>query len=151
MSAAASLLPGLVDAHAHLREPGLTHKEDFSSAAPHAAALGGVTTVLDMPTDEPWTADAATARRQDGYRRKAACMSMSASRPALRRDLRGIADLLALAPVSFELFTADVPEPAFLIDTLAAVTTAMRRLGRHRHAGRRLRRAINRCSRAAPG
>jgi dihydroorotase len=26
------LLPGLVDAHAHMREPGLTHKEDFSSA-----------------------------------------------------------------------------------------------------------------------
>src|SRR5689334_14953428 len=54
----ALLLPGLVDAHAHLREPGLTHKEDFSTGT-HAAALGGVTTVLDMPTDEPWTATAA--------------------------------------------------------------------------------------------
>src|SRR3954470_16255691 len=53
----AYLLPGLVDAHAHLREPGLTHKEDFSSGT-HAAALGGVTTVLDMPTDDPWTATA---------------------------------------------------------------------------------------------
>src|SRR5256885_1937759 len=53
----ALLLPGLVDVHAHLREPGLTHKEDFSSGT-HAAALGGVTTVLDMPTDDPWTANA---------------------------------------------------------------------------------------------
>jgi dihydroorotase len=51
------LLPGLVDVHAHLREPGLTHKEDFSSGT-HAAALGGVTTILDMPTDLPWTASA---------------------------------------------------------------------------------------------
>ncbi|RUU53208.1 amidohydrolase family protein, partial [Mesorhizobium sp. M2C.T.Ca.TU.002.02.1.1] len=51
------VLPGLVDAHVHLRDPGLTHKEDFSSGT-HAAALGGVTTVLDMPTDEPWTATA---------------------------------------------------------------------------------------------
>ncbi len=39
----------------HLREPGLTHKEDFDSGT-KAAALGGVTTVLDMPTDDPWTA-----------------------------------------------------------------------------------------------
>src|SRR6185369_14891279 len=52
------LLPGLVDVHAHLREPGLTHKEDFYSGT-HAAALGGVTTILDMPTDDPWTATAA--------------------------------------------------------------------------------------------
>src|SRR5436190_2198902 len=56
-AAGAWLLPGLVDAHAHLREPGLTHKEDFSSGT-HAAGLGGVTTVLDMPTDDPWTATA---------------------------------------------------------------------------------------------
>ena len=64
------LLPGLIDAHAHLREPGLTHKEDFASGT-HAAALGGVTTVLDMPTDEPWTATAAQLARQDEPRRGA--------------------------------------------------------------------------------
>jgi dihydroorotase len=51
------LLPGLIDAHVHLREPGLTQKENFDTGT-HAAALGGVTTLLDMPTDEPWTANA---------------------------------------------------------------------------------------------
>ncbi|MEH7901486.1 amidohydrolase family protein [Rhizobium laguerreae] len=51
------VLPGLVDAHVHLREPGMTQKEDFESGT-HAAALGGVTTILDMPTDDPWTATA---------------------------------------------------------------------------------------------
>ncbi len=119
------VLPGLVDAHAHLREPGLTHKEDFVSGTA-AAALGGVTTVLDMPTDEPWTADAATlaAKMASAEGRLHVDVGFQA---ALRRDLAGVSDLLALAPVSVELFTADVP-PAFLIDTLAAVTTAMRRL-----------------------
>lgn len=34
------LLPGLVDAHVHLRDPGLTHKEDFESGT-RAAAAGG--------------------------------------------------------------------------------------------------------------
>ena len=48
------LLPGLVDAHVHLRGTGLTHKEDVTSGT-RAAAAGGVTTLLDMPTDEPWT------------------------------------------------------------------------------------------------
>lgn len=52
------LLPGLVDAHVHLREPGFTHKEDFASGT-LAAAAGGVTTVMNMPTDDPWTATVA--------------------------------------------------------------------------------------------
>jgi carbamoyl-phosphate synthase/aspartate carbamoyltransferase/dihydroorotase len=48
-------LPGLIDAHVHLREPGYTYKEDFYSGT--AAALsGGVTTVLDMPNTTPPTA-----------------------------------------------------------------------------------------------
>ena len=49
------VLPGFVDAHVHLREPGFEYKEDFSSGT-MAAAAGGVTTVMDMPTDDPWTA-----------------------------------------------------------------------------------------------
>ena len=41
-------LPGLVDPHVHLREPGATHKEDFETGT-RAAIAGGFTTVLDMP------------------------------------------------------------------------------------------------------
>jgi dihydroorotase len=48
-------LPGLVDAHVHLREPGYTHKEDFFSGTV-AALAGGVTVVLDMPNTNPPTA-----------------------------------------------------------------------------------------------
>ena len=48
-------LPGLVDAHVHLREPGYEHKEDFFSGTA-AALAGGVTTVLDMPNTNPPTA-----------------------------------------------------------------------------------------------
>ena len=47
-------LPGLVDAHVHLREPGYTQKEDFHSGT-CAALAGGVTTVLDMPNTVPPT------------------------------------------------------------------------------------------------
>lgn len=42
------LLPGLVDAHVHLNEPGRTEWEGFNTGT-KAAASGGVTTVVDMP------------------------------------------------------------------------------------------------------
>jgi len=42
------LIPGLVDAHVHLNEPGRTEWEGFWTGT-RAAAFGGVTTVIDMP------------------------------------------------------------------------------------------------------
>jgi dihydroorotase len=48
------VLPGIIDTHAHTREPGYTHKEDFLSAS-QAGAAGGVTTMFDMPNVEPPT------------------------------------------------------------------------------------------------
>lgn len=45
-------LPGLIDVHVHLREPGGTHKEDFSSGT-SAALAGGITMVLAMPNTQP--------------------------------------------------------------------------------------------------
>ena len=47
-------LPGLVDAHVHLRDMRLAYKEDFTSGT-SAAAAGGFTTVLDMPNTLPRT------------------------------------------------------------------------------------------------
>jgi allantoinase len=44
----AVILPGLVDTHVHINEPGRTEWEGFASAT-RAAAAGGVTTLLDMP------------------------------------------------------------------------------------------------------
>ncbi|MHA2620466.1 MAG: dihydroorotase [bacterium JZ-2024 1] len=46
------ILPGLIDIHAHIREPGSPDKESFESAA-RAAANGGVTTLVMMPNTEP--------------------------------------------------------------------------------------------------
>lgn len=43
-------LPGLIDLHVHLRDPGQTHKEDFYTGTA-AALAGGFTTVVDMPNN----------------------------------------------------------------------------------------------------
>src|SRR5215472_15418535 len=48
------LLPGAIDVHVHFREPGYTHKEDWQTGTA-AAAMGGVTTVFEMPTVDPPT------------------------------------------------------------------------------------------------
>lgn len=60
------LLPGLVDAHVHLNEPGRTEWEGFDTGT-RAAAVGGVTTVVDMPLNAipPTTT-------MDGFRAKLA-------------------------------------------------------------------------------
>ena len=48
------VIAGIIDPHVHMRDPGLTHKEDFNSGS-KAAARGGVTTFLDMPNTVPNT------------------------------------------------------------------------------------------------
>lgn len=50
----ALLLPGAIDDHVHMRDPGLTHKATMESETA-AAAAGGVTSVLDMPNVLPQT------------------------------------------------------------------------------------------------
>ncbi|GAA0931529.1 allantoinase AllB [Nonomuraea longicatena] len=56
---AVALLPGLVDTHVHVNEPGRTHWEGFATAT-RAAAAGGVTTIVDMPLNSiPPTVDPA--------------------------------------------------------------------------------------------
>ncbi|MDD6157259.1 MAG: dihydroorotase [Lachnospiraceae bacterium] len=46
------VMPGFIDMHVHLRDPGLTHKEDVITGM-QAAAHGGYTTVLAMPNTKP--------------------------------------------------------------------------------------------------
>jgi dihydroorotase len=57
------VLPGVIDAHVHAREPGATHKEDFRSVS-EAALAGGVTAFLDMPNNRPPTTDLAALQEK---------------------------------------------------------------------------------------
>jgi allantoinase len=60
-----ALLPGLVDTHVHVNEPGRTEWEGFASAT-RAAAAGGVTSIVDMPLNSlpPTTSVAALREKQ---------------------------------------------------------------------------------------
>ena len=48
------IMPGIIDVHTHMREPGVTYKEDFETGS-HACAKAGVTTFYDMPNTIPTT------------------------------------------------------------------------------------------------
>ncbi len=66
-------LPGLIDPHVHLREPGATHKEDWDTGT-SAALAGGVTMLLAMPNTKPPIFDSGTlALALEAARAKAHC------------------------------------------------------------------------------
>ena len=66
-------LPGLIDPHVHLRDPGATHKEDWDSGTASALA-GGFTCVLAMPNTLPPIIDGASlAVAQEGAQARARC------------------------------------------------------------------------------
>ena len=89
-----ALLPGLVDPHVHINEPGRTHWEGFETAT-LAAAAGGITTVVDMPLNclPPTT----TVAGLEAKRSSAAGKCMVDWRPWGGAENGNLADLAPLA------------------------------------------------------
>jgi allantoinase len=127
-----AVMPGAVDAHAHLNEPGRTEWEGWD-AGTRGAALGGITTVCDMPLNSiPPTLDrAAFDAKRDAAARSAHVDHAlwggltGASAPRLRRlAARGAVGVKAF------LVPSGVPEfPHLPADTLAAALAAATRAG----------------------
>src|SRR5690349_19042064 len=67
-------LPGLIDPHVHLRDPGATHKEDFDTGT-RAALAGGFTVVLDMPNNprDPTVSSGALGRKEKSASGRVSC------------------------------------------------------------------------------
>lgn len=64
------LIPGAIDVHVHFREPGYTHKEDWGTGT-QAAAMGGVTTVFEMPNTHPPTRSVTELKQKQACAAKA--------------------------------------------------------------------------------
>ncbi len=65
-------LPGFIDPHVHLREPGATHKEDFLTGS-RAAVKGGFTFIIDMPNNPTPTISLERLEEKIALAQKAAC------------------------------------------------------------------------------
>ncbi|GLY82238.1 allantoinase AllB [Actinoallomurus iriomotensis] len=90
-----ALLPGLVDSHVHVNEPGRTEWEGFATAT-RAAAAGGVTTIVDMPLNSlppTVTADALAVKRAAAEGRCAVDVGFwGGAVPGNRAELRTLHD-----------------------------------------------------------
>ena len=87
--------PGLVDMHVHLRDPGLTYKEDVLSGC-RAAAAGGVTSLLAMPNTKPPMDDPALVRDLLARAREADATVYTAACVTKGMQGKELADLAAL-------------------------------------------------------
>ena len=107
------LIPGLVDAHVHVNEPGRTHWEGFETAT-RAAAAGGVTTIVDMPLNSlPPTVDApALLAKQDAARHRVA-VDVAFWGGAIPGNLGELAGLHEAGVMGFKCFMADSGVPEF--------------------------------------
>lgn len=93
------LLPGLVDVHVHLREPGFPHKETIATGTA-AAARGGYTAVCSMPNLDPVPDSPATLACQTAIIRRDAAVRVYPY-ASITRGQRGcgeLVDFAALAP-----------------------------------------------------
>lgn len=103
-----TLMPGFVDTHCHLRDPGLTYKEDLNTGL-HAAVKGGFTTVTAMANTKPVT---------DSAEKVAAVVR--------RADALGLADVIQVCAL-----TKDFGEDLTDLDAAADVTRVLSNDGRN--------------------
>ena len=112
-------LPGLIDAHVHLRDLRLSYKEDFTSGT-SAAAAGGFTTVLDMPNTLPPTDSA--QRLQEKTRRASRKILVNVGfHTAAVKDRRAAKAMKAAGAFSMKLYLPKPIAPLEVEDDLAVV------------------------------
>jgi len=99
------VLPGLIDAHVHLRDEGKAYKEDFYSGTA-AAAAGGITTVLDMPNNDPVTMSTETLRNRIENAEKKILVNVGFY-SEFPRNMKEIEDIVEEGAVAFKLFMTE--------------------------------------------
>jgi allantoinase len=106
------LLPGLVDTHVHVNEPGRTAWEGFATAT-RAAAAGGVTTIVDMPLNSvPATTDVAALQAKRLAATGQCHVDVAFWGGAVPSSLGHLAELHEAGVLGFKCFLVDsgVPE-----------------------------------------
>ena len=123
-----ALLPGLVDTHVHVNEPGRTEWEGFASAT-RAAAAGGVTAIIDMPLNSlPPTVHTDALRIKQDAARGQIHVDVGFWGGAIPGNAADLPGLHEAGVFGFKAFLADsgVPEfPPVSADELAAALAAV--------------------------
>jgi len=99
------VLPGLIDVHVHLRDEGKAYKEDFFTGTA-AAAAGGITTVFDMPNNNPVTMSAETLRNRMKIAERKVLVN-TGFYSEFPRNMEEIDDIVREGAMAFKLFMAE--------------------------------------------
>jgi dihydroorotase len=109
------VLPGGLDVHVHFREPGFSHKETWTSAT-QAAAVGGITTVFDMPNTNPPTSSVDALLQKIGIAKRQAIVDFGIYGNIGEHNLDQLKPMAEAGAVSFKLYMGSenplVPCPA---------------------------------------
>jgi len=107
------LLPGLVDSHVHVCEPGHTEWEGFASAT-RAAAAGGITTLVDMPLDSvPVTVSVDALRAKQRTAQGQAHVDVAFWAGVIPGNTPDLEPLAGAGVAGFKCFLADSGSPGF--------------------------------------
>jgi allantoinase len=125
-----ALLPGLVDSHVHVNEPGRTEWEGFASATA-AALAGGITTICDMPLNSvPVTTSVEALEAKIAAARGQCAVDVAFWGGAVPGNADQIAPLLAAGVVGFKCFLIDSGIPEFPPLDREGLRAAMKELAR---------------------
>ena len=108
------VIPGAIDMHVHFREPGYTHKEDWETGTA-AAAMGGVTTVFEMPNTHPPTRSAIEFKQKQECAKKA-CVDFGIYALLAEDNIDEIQSLIDVGANAFKCFMGNtfgnLPSPS---------------------------------------
>ncbi len=134
------VVPGIVDAHIHAREPGHEYKEDWESAT-RAAAAGGITTVVGMPNTDPLLDRPAHLTQAEERAHETAYVDFQHFAVITAENLELIPALDEAGVLGYKIFlgstVGDVPAPddGEILTAMEHVREAGKRLGFHEENG----------------
>lgn len=99
------ILPGLIDCHVHLRDQQLAYKENFFSGT-SAAAVGGVTSVMDMPNNKPVTLDVQSLKERIELAKKNVIVN-TAFYSAFPKKIEEIPKIVKEGAIGFKIYLSN--------------------------------------------
>jgi dihydroorotase len=130
------VLPGVIDGHVHFREPGFEYKEDWRTGST-AAAMGGVTTVIDMPNTNPKTDTVEGVELKKKLAEEKSYVDFGIIGLLVQDSVPALRSIAAAGVVGYKCFLGETigkipaPDDGMMLDGLREIAATGLRIGFH--------------------
>lgn len=130
------ILPGVIDGHVHFREPGLEYKEDLATGT-LAAAMGGVTCVIDMPNTKPPTGTPEIVELKARLTEEKAYVDVGIIGLLVQENLDQLVPMRDAGVVGYKCFLGETvgnipaPDDGLLVEAMEIIASTGLRIGFH--------------------